>query len=135
MFAVFTILGLTLCFAGRALVKLTLCFLGIVISAFVIIFIFYSTFLKKDTEQWLVWAVLGGAVLVGLLFGFILQKFAKVGAFVLAGWGGFTLGLILYNTGVYKLIGSSAVGYWCFVIGMALVMGTLAYFLYDHVII
>lgn len=135
MFAVFFILGLTLCFAGRAMVKATLCFLGVIISAFVIIYVFYSTFLKKDTELWIVWLVLGGAVLVGLLLGFILQKYAKIGAFVLAGWGGFTLGLILYNTFAYKIIGGSTAGYWGFNIGCALIMGILAYFLYDHIII
>jgi len=135
MFAVFFVLGMSLCFAGRAFVKATLCLLGVLISAFVIIFIFYSTFLKKDTDLWIVWLVLGGAVLVGLLLGFLLQKFAKVGAFVLAGWGGFTLGLILYNTFAYKFIGGSSGGYWAFNIGCALVMGVLAYFLYDHIII
>ncbi len=72
MFAVFFVLGMSLCFAGRAFIKATLCLLGVLISAFVIIFIFYSTFLKKDTELWIVWLVLGGAVLVGLLLGFIL---------------------------------------------------------------
>jgi hypothetical protein len=135
MFAVFFVLGMSLCFFGRAFVKATLCLLGVLISAFVIIYIFYSTFLKKDTELWIVWLVLGGAILVGLLLGFILQKYAKVGAFVLAGWGGFTLGLILYNTFAYKVIGGSAGGYWAFNIGCALVMGVLAYFLYDHIII
>jgi len=135
MFAVFFVLGLTFCFAGRAMIKATLCFLGVIISAFVIIYIFYSTFLKRDTELWIVWVVLGGAVLVGLLLGFILQKYSKVGAFALAGWGGFTLGLILYNTFAYKIVGGSAAGYWCFIIGCALVMGILGYFLHDHIII
>jgi hypothetical protein len=72
MFAVFVILGLTLCFAGRAMVKVTLFLVGIFIAAFVIVYLFYSTFLKKDTELWIVWAVLGGSILVGLLLGFIL---------------------------------------------------------------
>jgi len=135
MFAVFFVVGLTLCFAGRAMVKVTLMMVGVFISAFVIIYLFYSTFLKKETELWIVWAVLGGSILVGLLLGFILQKYAKVGAFVLAGWGGFTLGLILYNTVVYKLVGGSSGAYWGFNIACALIMGCLAYFLYDHIII
>lgn len=72
MFAVFFVLGLTLCFAGRTMIKATLFMVGVFISAFLIIYIFYSTFLKSDTELWIVWAVLGGSILVGLLVGYML---------------------------------------------------------------
>ena len=71
MFAAFVIIGFTLCFAGRALVRPTLFLTGVMISCFVIMYIFYSTFLKKNTETWVVWAVLGGSILVGLILGFI----------------------------------------------------------------
>jgi Domain of unknown function (DUF4203) len=112
MFAFLVVVGFTLCLFGRALVRPTLFLVGVFISTCVIMFIFYSTFLKTDTEVWVAWAVLGGSVVVGLLLGYLFQRFAKVGAFALAGWGGFTLGIILYNTFMYKVIGGSAAGYW-----------------------
>ena len=114
MFAFLVVVGFTLCFFGRALVRPTLFLLGIFIATLVIMYIFYSTFLKTDTKTWVAWTVLGGSVFVGLILGFIFQKFAKVGAFALAGWGGFTLGLILYTAFVHNLIGGSLVGYWAF---------------------
>lgn len=110
MFAFLAVVGFTLCFFGRALVKPTLFLLGIFIATLVIMYIFYSTFLKTDTETWVAWTVLGGSVIVGLILGFIFQKFAKVGAFALAGWGGFTLGMILYSAFMYKFIGGSLAG-------------------------
>ena len=135
MFAFLSVVGFMLCFFGRALVKPTLFILGIFIATLVIMYIFYSTFLKKDTETWIAWSVLGGSILVGLLLGFVFQKFAKVGAFALAAWGGFTLGLILYNSFMYKAIGGSLAGYWCWQVGISLVVGLLAFFLYDHIMI
>jgi hypothetical protein len=114
MFAFLVVVGFTLCFFGRALVRPTLFLLGIFIATLVIMYIFYSTFLKTDTKTWVAWTVLGGSVVVGLILGFIFQKFAKVGAFALAGWGGFTLGLILYTAFIRNLIGGSLAGYWAF---------------------
>ncbi len=81
------------------------------------------------------WAVLGGSIVVGLILGFLFQKSAKVGAFALAAWGGFTLGIILYNAFMYKLIGGSAAGYWAWQVGISLVCGLLAFILYDHILI
>ena len=135
MFAFLVVVGFGLCFVGRALVKPTLFILGIFVATFIIMFIFYSTFLKTDTETWVAWAVLGGSIVVGLLLGFLFQKFAKVGAMVLAGWGGFTLGLLLYNTFMYKVIGGSLAGYWAWQVGISLVCAGLALCLYDHVLI
>ena len=50
----------------------------------------------------------------------------KFGVAVVAGWGGVTLALILYNTFVYKIDGTSKVAFWILVIGMALVCGALS---------
>lgn len=103
-------------------------------AAFIILYVFYTTFLKTNMETWVGWAVLGGAVLAGLLLGYLFQKFAKVGAFALAGWGGYAVGLLLYNAVVYKAGGGEAV-FWVTTIGMAAIFGILTVFLYDHILI
>jgi hypothetical protein len=63
--------------------------------------IFYSTFLDDSDEQWVGWVVLGVSVLLGLIVGCIAIKIVKLGAFLLAAWGGFSLALLLYNTFLY----------------------------------
>ena len=71
MFAFLVVVGFTLCFFGRALVRPTLFLLGIFIATFLIMFIFYSTFLKTDTKTWVAWTVLGVSVVAGLLLGYL----------------------------------------------------------------
>jgi len=53
---------------------------------------------------------------------------------VLAGWGGFALGLLLWNTFLYYAC-SSQILFWCFNLGLALIFGILALVLFDEVII
>lgn len=72
--------------------------------------------------------------MVGLLLGCLLVKIIKLGAFIVAAWGGFALGLILYEAfPLYKI--DSQVFFWCFCIGIALICGVLAICLFDHVLI
>lgn len=134
MFAFFSVVGFTLCFFGRALLRPTLFITGVILSAFIIIYVFYTTFLKNNMEPWVGWAVLGGSIVVGLIIGYIFQKFAKVGAFCLAAWGGYAVGLLLYNAFVYKAGGGEA-AFWGTTIGMAVVFGLLTVFLFDHILI
>lgn len=134
MFVALTVGGMVLCFAGRAMLKPTLFIVGVLTACLVIIFIFYSTFLKANTEKWVGYAVLAGAVIAGLILGWLLTKFQKVGAFALAGWGGFSLGLVLYNAFVYKISGEP----WLFyvtVAGCALAVGLLTLVFFDHILI
>jgi Domain of unknown function (DUF4203) len=134
MFVFLVIAGSILCFAGRAMLSPTLFIIGVLTASFLVIFIFYSTFLKANTEKWVGYAVLGGAVVAGLLLGWVLQKFQKVGAFALAAWGGLTLGLIVYNAFAYKISGEP----WMFyvtIIGCALAAGLLTLVLFDHILI
>jgi hypothetical protein len=133
MFALFTIIGASLCLFGRALLKPTLFLTGVLLAAFIIIYIFYTTFLKTTTKVWIGYAVLGGSIIVGLLVGFVLAKFVKVGAFILAGWGGFAVGLLIYNA-LFSNI-DSPFAFWGVTIGVALVFGVLTVFLFDHIFI
>jgi len=95
--------------------------------------IFYGTFLSDNEETWVGWVVLAVSALVGLLVGALLVFFVKAGAFVLAAWGGFSLGLLLYNSFFYLWM--STAGFWCFCIAIALVCGVLAIFFFDHIVI
>lgn len=133
MFAFFLIVGTTICFFGRSLFKPVLFLTGIIMATFFINLLFYSTFLKSNTKAWVGWVVLGSSILIGLLIGWLFVKVVRLGAFCLAAWGGFSVGLLLYNAFMYKM--DSDAGFWCFTIGVALVFGVLALCFFDHILI
>ncbi len=130
---IFTITGAFVCFFGRKLFKPVLFLAGIFLVVSLVLIIFYSTFLKANTAVWVGWVVLSCSVVAGLCVGFLFVKIAKIGAFVIAAWGGFSLALLIYNAVLYRI--NSQGGFWGFTIGMALLFGILALFFFDHILI
>lgn len=133
IFAILVVIGFFICFFGRRLFKPVIFICGVLLVLVLAWAIFYTTFLSENTDGWVGWAVLGGSIFVGLLVGFIFIKIIKLGAFILAALGGFVLALLLYNTFLYIYFNQIAL--YCFCFGVALVMGVLAIFLFDHIII
>jgi hypothetical protein len=134
MCIVFVVLGLLINLTGRKLFKVIVFIAGVLLVVCAALLIFYTTFLKSNTDAWVGWVVLGGSILVGLLLGCLFVKIIKLGAFVIAAWGGFALGLLLYEAlPLYKI--DSQVFFWCFCVGIALICGVLAVCLFDHVLI
>jgi hypothetical protein len=103
MFSIFLVIGTLICFLGRTLFKPILFIAGVFLAVFVVWLIFYSTFLKNNTKAWVGWVVLACSVILGLIVGACLVKLSKIGAFVLAAWGGFTVALLIYNSFLYKM--------------------------------
>ena len=95
------LIGLVVCFLGRKLFTPILFLTGILLSVSLIWLIFYS--ISDSRKTWVGWVVLGVAVLVGIVLGWLFTKLTKLGAFCLAAWGGFSLGLLLYNSFLYTL--------------------------------
>jgi hypothetical protein len=133
MFSVFLVVGFLVCFLGRSLFKPVLFIAGILLSVSLVWIIFYSTFLSDNTKQWVGWVVLAGSVVLGLIIGCLFVKLVRLGAFILAAWGGFALALLIYNSFMYKM--NSNVGFWCFTVGVALLFGILALWFFDHILI
>lgn len=100
---------------------------------FLSMLIFYSAFFSNNTKDWVGWVVLSCSILVGILVGFILAKMTKLGLAVLAGWGGATLGLVLWNAFLYKT--NSDVAFWIFIVAFALISASLSCCLFDHLLI
>lgn len=126
--------GLIICFLGRKLFRPILFIAGIMLGVCLVWLICYSTFLKSDSRAWVFYVVLVISLLIGLAIGYLLFKLAKIGAFILAGWGGYTLGLLLYNAFMYKVASGQAF-FWCWTLGLALVCAILALCLFEHVLI
>jgi Domain of unknown function (DUF4203) len=93
----------------------------------------YSTFAKDHREGWVGWVIISVSVIIGLAVGFLFWKKKMVGAFFLAAWGGFSFGLLIYNSFLYKT--NSDVALWCFTVGMGLLYGVLIFFWADHILI
>jgi len=70
---------------------------------------------------------------LGLGVGLLFFKNPKVGSCFLVAWGGFSTGLLFYNSFAYHM--DSQVGLYGFAIGMGILYVILLYFLYDHILI
>lgn len=93
--------GAFLCFAGRKLFKAAIFMVTAIFVVFAILLIFYTTFLESTTEKWVGWTVLVCSILIGLVAGFFMMKLERIGAALLAGWGGFLVGVMLNDMVLY----------------------------------
>ena len=92
-------------------------------------------FLSRDSSETTSWIIFSVCGLIGIFVGLLLAFLVRLGVGVLAGWGGFCLGLILYNAFLYKIDNDAKVAFWCFNIGMAVTAAILSLFLFWHAII
>jgi len=93
--------GLFLALFGRSLLRAVLFLIGLLGTVCAVIVLFYSTFLNDQTADWVFWTVLGGSALVGLLVGFLFTKLARFGGALLSGFGGFMVGIIIFEAWLY----------------------------------
>lgn len=133
MFSIFLVVGFIVCFLGRTLFKPVIFIAGVLLSVSLVWIIFYSTFLNENTKSWVGWVVLSSSILLGLIIGCLFVKVVKLGAFIVAAWGGYCLALLMYNSFMYFM--HSNVGFWCWTIGVALICGLLALKFFDHILI
>ena len=124
--------GVFFTFLGRKLFMVTLFIVGAMITVFAILIIFYSTFLKDDTASWIGWLVLVLSIILGLGVGWLCTKIARFGAAILAGWGGFMLGVLINEMWLY-IYGSQAV-FWCVSIALAVIACVLAFIWFNQAI-
>jgi hypothetical protein len=134
MFSFAVAIGFFVCFFGLKLYKPIFFISGTIITIFIIVLIFYSTFLKSTTESWVPWVVIAGALLVGLLVGFIVMKISILGAFILAFLGGYCGALLIWNTFLYLVTTSNALFY-TFTLGIGVICGILSLIFFEHVVI
>ena len=99
----------------------------------VIMSLFYLFFFNENRKTYIGWIVLAVGVILGIVIGFLLVKFIKVGAFLFSAWGGFTLGLVLWNTFIY-LSGYDWV-MWVSAVLVGLIFGIVAFFFFEHILI
>lgn len=129
----FIVGGIFLGFFGRKLFKAAIFMVTAIFVVFGILLLFYTTFLEDNTESWVGWTVLTCSILIGLVAGFFMMKLERIGAALLAAWGGFLLGVMLNEVVLY--LAESQVVFWCVSIGCAVVAGIMSFFFFEHVLI
>lgn len=130
--ALFIGIGVFLCFLGRWLFKATIFVVAATLTVFAILLLFYATFLEDTTEAWVGWTVLVCSILIGLVVGFFVMKLERLGAALIAGWGGFLGGMLLNETVLF--LAESQILFWCVNIGCAVAAAVAAIFLFEHVL-
>jgi Domain of unknown function (DUF4203) len=130
--AAFIILGVFLAFFGRYLLKVAVFIAGTILITFIILVVFYATFLSSSTDSWVGWLVVSLALIVGLVGGYFLQKYEKIDAALLGAWGGFTLGVLLNETVLY--LASSTALFWIVNITLAIAFAIAGFFAFNQVI-
>jgi len=103
------------------------------ISLVAILYVYYTMFMTSTSQAWLGWAVLGGAVVIGVLLGLTCTRFARVGATLIAVWGGFVLGMILNEAVLYMY--TDEMIFWIVCGASAFVFGVLVFIVYNHAVI
>jgi hypothetical protein len=97
------VVGFIVCFYGLKLLKPCL-FLGGLLSCMaaglLFCYLIYASSIDDFTSTF--YYFLGGGFVIGVIVGWLLARFVKVGAAVLAGWGGFCLGIILNEAFLFR---------------------------------
>ena len=98
-------------------------------------FLFYTIYFSSLDDISQFWYFLGGGVLVGIILGCILArpKMVKVGSSILAGWGGYCVGLILVET-IFAWTLQDWL-FWVVTIGCAVAAGVLAFIFLDMIVL
>jgi hypothetical protein len=128
-------IGIVVAVFGKPLFKPTICLIGTLVFMGVLCLFIFSLFFTRNTPSWAGWLVFGISLFVGCIVGLILAKISRLGVAVLAGWGGFCLGMILYSSFMYKLDGDKHVLFWIFNISLGVIAGILSIFLFNHAIV
>jgi hypothetical protein len=102
---------------------------------FILGVIITSIFFKRDTPNYAIWIVFAVCLVIGTIGGLLLAKLSRLGVGVLAGWGGFLLGLMLYSAFIYRIDNSKHVAFWVFNISLAVIFGVISMFMFDYAII
>lgn len=133
--AILIVIGLAIGLFGKHLFKPTVCLVGTFAFTMIASLFIFSVFFTRDTSNTTEWIVFSVCIVGGIVVGLVLAFFLRLGVGVLAAWGGFCLGLILYNLFIYKIDNDAKVAFWTVNITLAVVAGVLSLWLFWHAII
>ena len=129
-FGVFMLIsGSLLVILGRKMLKPAVCCAGFLTTIVVSCFIFYAVYLEDESQTADFWYFLGGGAAAGIAVGLLACWALRVGAAILAGWGGVCGGLILYEMFIYRAEVEWL--FWVTIVVCALVAAVLTFWYLD----
>lgn len=116
------IFGLMMTFFGRKLIKIIVFLAGIIAGMMgVLILYFVVWYNPANQKEWEVYTVFTVGTVIGLIIGYLLTKSVRVAQAFVAGYMGFSVGMIVNSLVLYML--ESETVFWvtitCFTLGMA----------------
>lgn len=131
--AALIILGLFEIFLGAKLMIITL-FIATCIVTITVIFLLILLIFNPSTV--VVWIILGVSLLGGIVLGYFVAKYKRaVLGFLLGGYMGYILGLLLYNVAFIHIQYNPTMIYWMTIILSILIACVFSYFLFEHLLI
>ena len=127
--AVAILFGALLVLFGRKFIRPAIFIAGFITCVVLALFMFYAIYYNKNSTTGAFWGILSAGVIIGILIGLLLARFIKVGAAVLAGWGGLCLGLILYQAFLFRF--EQQWVFWVTISYCAVMSGVLVFFAFD----
>lgn len=127
------LVGTLLVFIGRMLLKPAVCFAGCMSTLVVTCIIYYSVYLNDVSDLSEFWYFLGGGAVAGIIVGLLLAWCVRIGAAVLAGWGGLVGALILNESILFRA--EQPWLFWVSVVACTAGAAILAFFILDEVVI
>jgi len=122
-------LGLFLGLLGFKVFIAALFLVSTLAVTFFVMFLCYTLFLYDATDAWVGWTALGVSILLGLLGGYFMTQIQKLAGAVMAGFGGFLLGILVNESVVF--LASKVWLFWCVNIGCAIIFAILGFLLFD----
>lgn len=105
--SILIVLGFFLLIFGYRLLLVALFISGVIATVLAAAVISFQFFINKNTEQYVLWIILGVSFVFGCIVGYALVKFRKGGLFILSAIGGVCIALIL-NSAVFRYAQSKA---------------------------
>jgi hypothetical protein len=128
----FIVMGIFLGLIGFKVFQVALFMVSTLAVTFLVLFICYSTFLSSATDAWVGWTALGISVVLGLAAGYFMTQIKTLAAAVMAGFGGFLIGILINESIVF--LASKVWLFWTVNIACAIVFAILGYFLFDFAV-
>jgi hypothetical protein len=120
---VLILIGIFLVFLGNKLMIITVFLITMIITVTLVFLLMFGFILPGGANPAIVWVVLGIAVIVGIVLGFLVAKYKKtLIGFALGGYLGYLLGILLYNALLNRIEASPTVSVYII----------LAYFLVNY---
>jgi|LauGreDrversion4_2_1035121.scaffolds.fasta_scaffold301001_2 hypothetical protein len=129
------VIGIVIGLFGKSLFKPTICLVGTMAFTLLSSLFIFSLVFSRESSETAEWIVFSICLVLGCVVGLLLASLMKIGIAVLAGWGGFCLGLMLYNAFLYKIDTDGKAVFWIFNISFAVIAAVLSLIVVNHAII